>query len=176
MGLGEVPGRAKSDDLIIFLSREKRRRKERKNPLPIITLYTRSTGIISIALTPIPSWIDILLGYLEGGIECNFKCILFFFLDFKTVVMKRKLNISNMQLLLFVFLVWDPARWDNYLPYWHFKIRVKVCFLDVLNTEVAFEKLKYFKRSFLMKRGCTSEQNYEGSETIKSLLLHVFRD
>uniref|UniRef100_A0A8D1A3W2 Uncharacterized protein n=1 Tax=Sus scrofa TaxID=9823 RepID=A0A8D1A3W2_PIG len=26
------------------------------------------------------------------------------------VVMKRKLNISNMQLLLFVFLVWDPAR------------------------------------------------------------------
>uniref|UniRef100_A0A8D1F3V8 Uncharacterized protein n=2 Tax=Sus scrofa TaxID=9823 RepID=A0A8D1F3V8_PIG len=30
--------------------------------------------------------------------------------DGQGVVMKRKLNISNMQLLLFVFLVWDPAR------------------------------------------------------------------
>ena len=58
-----------------------------------------------------------------------------FSLNIQRVVMKTKLNSSNMQLLLFVFLAWDPARWDSYLLFCHFKFRVKVCFLNAINAD-----------------------------------------
>lgn len=71
--------------LIVWSSfcQEKKRKggKTNKRPSIIITSHTHSTGIISIALTPVPRWNDILLGYLDGMTECNFKCILFFFHD-----------------------------------------------------------------------------------------------
>lgn len=58
------------------------KKQTNKRPSIIITSHTHSTGIISIALTPVPRWNDILWGYLDGMTECNFKCILFFFHDY----------------------------------------------------------------------------------------------
>ena len=69
-----------------YLSVQKKKKKKKgggdKRPSIIITSHTHSTEIISIALAPVPRWNDILLGYLDGMTECNFKCILFFFHDY----------------------------------------------------------------------------------------------
>lgn len=52
-----------------------------------------------------------------------------------------------------------------------------MCFLNAINAEVAFEKLKYFEESTRMKkRGCIRKLNYEVAEAIKSSLLLVFND
>lgn len=87
MGLGEVPGRAKSDYLVILLSREKKKDKTTpprtsSTPTPHHHTLHSLRWNNSVALTPVLNWIDILWGYLDGGTECNFKCILFFFHGF----------------------------------------------------------------------------------------------
>lgn len=190
MELGEVAGRAKSDYLIIWFSKKERKKernkkkekgenkkKERKGkqkPLPHHALHSLHwNNIGSFNSNSQMKWQSFKLFGCWDWVSFS---VFFVFLPWLyRVAMRMKLNIYNMQLLLLVFVMWDPTRWDIYC-FWRFYFRVKMCFLNgIISTGGWFWKARVCWRIISNKnKTVTGNWTMKWQTRIKSSLLFLF--